>query len=507
MTHASGPRTVAVVIAVTAAAALAAFAVARGTWAVGGSDSSCYGLMAKAFASAHLQPASTLADAPWPNAPVTLAPGGFKPGRMPGTASPICAPGLSVLMTPFAAMFGLDAIFWVTPLAAAVLVLAAASLATDLGGGFAGATAAILVATSPIVLFQSVQPMNDIVTAALWLAAFAVLTRPVVCGGLIGLAVLVRPNLAPLAAVVAAGAVVRHGSARSAWSMLLMLAAASLPGVLMVAALNRALYGGVLSTGYAPVTELFSVSHVSMNLSNYGRALFETQHVVPVLAIAAPFLLRGADRLVTIVLLAFAAGVTAVYALYEPFPEWWYLRFLIPALVIALVLASVVAVRVLSRASMSGLIPLAAVFVGWWCVRQAGERQVLLLQQLEGRYRVVAHAVQDRLPENAVLITEWQSGSIRFHAGREVVLWESFDPAWLDRGLAWLRERGYQPYLVFERREEREFRERFQHDSEIGRLDWPPRIDLSRQVRIYDPADRTRFLAGESYVTDNLPMR
>jgi hypothetical protein len=87
------------------------------------------------------------------------------------------------------------------------------------------------------------------------------------------------------------------------------------------------------------------------------------------------------------------------------------------------------------------------------------------------------------------------------------VLWESFDPAWLDRGLAWLRERGYQPYLVFERREEREFRERFQHDSDIGRLDWPPRIDLSRQVRIYDPADRERFLGGESYVTDNLPMR
>ena len=138
---------------------------------------------------------------------------------------------------------------------------------------------------------------------------------------------------------------------------------------------------------------------------------------------------------------------------------------------------------------------------------RSGQRQILQLQQLEGRYRTIARAVHDRLPDNAVLITEWESGSIRFHAGREVVLWESFDPAWLDRGVSWLRARGYQPYLLFERREERAFRERFQATSDTGRLDWPPRLDLDRQVRIYDPADRARFMAGESYVTENLPLR
>ena len=39
----------------------------------------------------------------------------------------------------------------------------------------AGATAAILTATSPIVLYQVVQPMNDVLAAALWLAAMALL--------------------------------------------------------------------------------------------------------------------------------------------------------------------------------------------------------------------------------------------------------------------------------------------------------------------------------------------
>ena len=33
--------------------------------------------------------------------------------------------------------------------------------------------AAVLVAASPIVLFQVVQPMNDIATTALWMAVLA----------------------------------------------------------------------------------------------------------------------------------------------------------------------------------------------------------------------------------------------------------------------------------------------------------------------------------------------
>ncbi|HUQ88624.1 MAG TPA: hypothetical protein VM096_13770, partial [Vicinamibacterales bacterium] len=159
----------------TIAFALATFGIVRGTWAAGGSDSSCYALMAKAFAGGSVQPRSVLADAPWPDVPLTLAPGGFIPSPLhPDAAAPICAPGMSVLMAPLAAVFGQDAIFWLTPIAAFVLVLAAFAIARQFAGVMAGATAAILTATSPIVLYQAVQPMNDILTAALWLSALAV---------------------------------------------------------------------------------------------------------------------------------------------------------------------------------------------------------------------------------------------------------------------------------------------------------------------------------------------
>ncbi|MBY0496785.1 MAG: glycosyltransferase family 39 protein [Cyanobacteria bacterium] len=492
-------------VACVAAIGLATFGITRGTWSVGGSDSSCYGLMAKAMAGGELQPHSHLADAPWPDVPLTLAPGGFIPSPIrAGAPAPICAPGMAVLMAPLAAVFGHDAIFWLTPIAAFLLVIAAFAIARQLAGGMAGATAAILTASSPIVLYQAVQPMNDILTAALWMLALAVGGSHLVCGVLIGLAILVRPNLAPLALVLAAIPFIQeHTRERQIRGVLAMIAGA-LPGVLMLMWLNQALYGSVIGSGYGDASNLFSTSHINTNVTNYSRAIFQTQHVVPLFALLAPFVFDGIKRKGSLLLLGFAAAVFAIYALYSPFPEWWYLRFLIPAIVVLLGLASAAGVQLLSKAGMGGLIPIVAVVLGLIGTRAAGERQAFELQRMEGRYRDTAMLVRDRLPANAVVITVWESGSIRFHAGREVVLWESLDPAWLDRAITWLRSKGKQPYLLFERREENDFRARFRGQSDAGALDWPPRFDVGRQIRIYDPADRARYLAGEAYPTENI---
>lgn len=512
-------------IAALAAIALATFGMLRGTWAVGGSDSSCYALMAQAMASGDLQPSSALAvEAPWPDALRTLAPGGFIPSPVrPDAASPICAPGMSVLMAPLAAVFGRDAIFWLVPLSGAALACSAFLIARRLAGGMAGAMAAILTATSPIVLYQVVQPMNDVLAAALWMLAIAVqIGKPwasahraaadtkgrsphLIAGLIIGLAILVRPNLAPLALVVASIPFVmpQPQPARAiAWMI-----AAALPGVAALLWLNRALYGGMVASGYGDASSLFSVSNIDSNLTNFARSLFETQHLVPAVAVFAPLVLRDDKRRLSIVLLAVAVVVTAIYVLYQPYPEWWYLRFLMPALVALLILASAVAVEAATRARIGGVVPIVVVVLAILGAREAGNRQAFELQRMEGRYRDAASVVADRLPPNAVLITVWQSGGIRFHADREAVMWDSLDPAWLDRAVTWLTARGRQPFFLFERSEEPDFRARFRGYSEFAALDWPPRIDLNRQVRIYDPADRARYLAGENYPTENQPRR
>lgn len=492
-------------VAISVAFGLAAVGVVRGTWAVGGSDSSCYAVMAQSLANGDVQPASVLAvDAPWPSAPLTFAPGGFIPSPVRAdAAAPICAPGMSLLMAPLAALFGRDAIFWLTPLAAAALVLCAFAIGRQLAGGIAGVTAAILTATSPIVLYQTVQPMNDILTAALWLGAIALSRRSTIAGVLIGIAILVRPNLAPLAAVLALIPFIQYGITRQTGLALARMIAGSLPGAIALLWLNHALYGSAFGSGYGAASDLFSAAHINDNLANYSRALFETQHIVPALALLAPLAFEGIKRKGAVLLLGFAAVETAIYLLYTPFPEWWYLRFLMPAIVVSLVLASAATVQVLSRNRMGGLIPIVAVILGIIGTRAAIDRQAFELQRMEGRYRETAELVRDRLPANAVLITVWESGSIRFHAGREIVMWDSLDPAWLDRALTWLKSKGQQPYVLLERREEPDFRARFREQSEIGKLDWPPRFDLNRQVRIFDPDDRARYLGGEAYPTEN----
>jgi hypothetical protein len=498
-----------VVVAATAAIALAAFGIVRGTWAVGGSDSSCYALTALAMAEGRLQPVSPFAaEAPWPNAPLTLAPGGFIPSPVRAdAASPICAPGMAVLMAPMAMLFGRDAIFWLVPLSSVVLVMACFFIAREIGGATAGVVAAVLIASSPIVLYQVVQPMNDVLTAALWMAAFALaMHRQHFASGLLaGVAILVRPNLAPLMLALAASPLVLQHA--RAWRATSVTVAAAVPGGLAMLALNNALYGGAFASGYGDASRLFSASNIDDNLVNFGGALLETQYLVPMIGLAAPTLFTQAARRLSVWLITAALTVIAIYAFYQPYPEWWYIRFLMPAIALLLALTGAVMVHAASRARMGGLVPITAVVLAILGIRTAADRQAFDLQALEGRYRTTAQIVSERLPSNAALITVWQSGSVRFHADREAVMWDSMDPGWLDRAVAWLSSRGRPPYLLLERREEGEFRSRFRGHSEYGALDWPPRLDINRQVRIYDPADRARYLAGEAYATDNVRPR
>lgn len=480
-------------VALAAALALAASAIVRGTFAVGGSDSSCYALMADAFALGHVQPTFPLAQqVPWPDAARTFAPGGFIPSpSRPAAASPICAPGFALLMTPFA-WVARDGIFLVTPIAAGVLVWSVFLVGRYLAGPLAGAFASVLIATSPIVLFQAMQPMNDIATTALWMAVLAAATleetrRSWLMGALLGAAILVRPNLAPLAVI----AVALAPNAR--------LAAAAAPGVLIAAALNWTLYGHPARLGYGSTQDLFGLQHVTANVNHYGRAWLETQTPFALLALAAPFVLPRRHRRFVYAGLAMATATIALYLLYQPFPEWWYLRFLLPAVAIATTIAAAVTVVLLQRPV---IIAAAAIALAVFGVRTAVARQAFELERLESRFRQTGQYVRVKLPPDAIFFSVFDSGSIRFHGEREAVLWDALDPAWLDRAIEWSRTQRREPFFVLERFEEPMFRERFTSASSFGALDWPPRAEINRHVRIYAPADREAYLSGRPVATD-----
>lgn len=500
-------RRVAAAIAIVAALGLTVFSIARGTWAVGGSDSSCYALMAAALARGEVQPALPLAArAPWPDATRSFAPGGFIPSPVrAAAASPICAPGFSLLMVPFRWLAGVDGIFLLTPLAAGVLVWWTFVAARHIAGDAAGALAATIVATTPIVLFQTVQPMNDIATAALWIGVVAAAARPVTgrwwwMGALTGVALLVRPNLAPVALIAGAWVIVQSRS----FAAVLRFLAATAPGVVVMAAFNWILYGSPFRLGYGSAADLFSASYVTTNLEHYGRAAFETLTVLPLFAVAAPFLVPRQKRPLVWLAFGVAIATVSVYLLYRPFSEWWYLRFLLPAVVAVIVLSSA-AIAVLVRRPL--VMAATALVLGGLGIQTAIERQATDLQRLEGRFRHSGLAVRDRLPSNALLFTVWQSGTIKYHAQRETVLWDSLGPASLETAMVWVREQGYEPFLLLERWEEPAFRERFGDRTPLGMLDWPPRVEVDRQVRIYAPADRAAYLAGHPVPTEHIVSR
>ena len=295
------------------------------------------------------------------------------------------------------------------------------------------------------------------------------------------------------------------------------LAAAPIAGIVLW--LNAELYGSPFRTGYGQLGHLFSVSVIPLNAARYFQWLVETHTPFPLLAFAAPFVVAREKRMYAVLAIGLALATCAVYLLYTPFNDWTYLRFLLPAIALMLVLAAAVFVQLVkyvvsgfswtARSFSRSAVPAAmAAAIAVFCVRTAADRLAFNLQFLEQRYRSAGIIVRDRLPENAVVLSVWDSGAVRFHGRKEALAWAGLDPAWLDRSLSWLDAHGYAPYILVESWEEPAFRDRFGSNSDVGKLDWPPKYEIERVVRIFDPKDRARYVGGENVSTEYLwPLR
>ncbi|HEY6360721.1 MAG TPA: glycosyltransferase family 39 protein [Vicinamibacterales bacterium] len=489
-------------------AGVVAAGVRWGTFVAGGSDSFCYAHQAERWASGRLQVVEPLAlEAPWPEAPLSFAPAGHVPSPTQlGALAPICPAGLSLAMAPFRWLGGRDAIFLVVPLFGALLV-GATFIAGARFGARVGLAAAAIVACSPVFLYQLMQPMSDVPAAALWVLAVASATGtatrgPLVAGVAAGAAILTRPNLLPLGVPIALFLLFRPERAwRDRLSAALACTGGASVGCVAVALIQNAFYGSPFSSGYGSLEVLFRAEHVGPNASHYLSWMSEAHTPVWLVALAAPLVLPGA--LSALYAAMFVVNL-ACYLPYVTFAEWAYVRFLLPTipLVLVLMVATIDAAcrRLLPRAAAPVLavvtLVLAVVFL-----RAASEHRAFRLHVLEARYARAGAFVGERLPANALVITRWQSGSVRYYSGRRTLVWDGLDPAWLDRAIVFARERGLVPFLLFERWEEPLFRQRFA-GSPLAALDWPPAVEIAGQVRIYRPEDRDRYARGLPVTTE-----
>jgi hypothetical protein len=496
-------------VAVTAlVAATCAVGVRWGTFVAGGSDSFCYVHQAQRWASGQIQAPQPLAlEAPWPDAPLTLTPAGHIPSpTVPGAIVPICAAGLSMAMALFVAIGGIDAAFLVVPLFGALLVGATYAVGSRFGPRI-GLAAAFVTAASPAVLYQLVQPMSDVPAAALWMTAVAAATgtkpgRARWSGVAAGAAIVVRPNLVFLAVPVAA--FLLCGPERPAGRRVreaAVFSLAVLAGCAVVALVQQTFYGSALRSGYGPLTTLFDAGNVVPNGMRYAAWLTETQTPAWLLAAAAPVLLPGAlSRLFASLVLVNAA----CYLPYVVFDDWSYVRFFLPTLplLLTLMFASLDATcRRVTPWTARPVVAVAAALLVVSGVREADARQAFRLHALEAKYPRAGLFVARRFPQNTFVITSWQSGSVRFYSGRPTLVWDVLDPAWLDRAVAFLRERGFEPVLLSESWEEPLFRRRFRTNA-VGALDWPPAAEIATGVRIYRFDDREKYRAGVQAPTE-----
>ena len=485
-----------------------------GAFVAGGSDSYCYLNQAELMARGTVRDYEPLAeDLSWPGNFWSFVPAGHMPFGQPVPALvPICPAGYPLLMAAARVTAGRSAMFAITPLMAGLAVYLMFLLGRRLAGPAAGLLGAALSAASPTFLMQSFQPMNDVTAAALWAAALIAAvaasrgTLPAAAGAglLTAAALVVRPNLLPLAAMTGIGVMLlpRDRAISSRIAAGAAFAAGAAAGPLIVLAVQNAMYGSPFRSGYGDLDKMFSAAHVRPNLERYLQWSIESHTILIVSALAAPFALRRSDSSRTAWwLLAFAVATLACYLPYVVFDAWWYTRFLLPALLPWLVLTAAVLVTAIEALPSAAKFPsfmLAAATAVTLFLHTASTHDAFRIRDLEWRFRSVGEFVAS-MPADAAFITLHHSGSIRFYASRSTVGWADVDKGRLDDAVAFLRRHGRKPYLLFERWEEPQFRERFGGER-LGSLDWPATAEVDG-VRIYDPDDYDRHRRGETVKT------
>ena len=446
--------------------------ITHNSWTAGGADSYAYVTQADLLLRGSLTvPIPLVTRAPWPDALTTFTPFGYRALPHEPAIAPATGLGLPLLMAAFKAAFGHAAGFLVVPATGALLVWTTFLVGSRVLSPTAGLAAAWLTAMSPTFLMMFKSQMSDVPAAAFWtLATYAALGRTpraaVAAGAASALAILIRPNLVPIAAVLFVWLAFDRRE-RRAWVPAIAFVLAMLPGPLIVAALNARLYGSPLSSGYGDIGQLFSLNYVPVTLTRYATWFAETQTPLAfagiILLVLAPRPLwpTPALRANAWLLAAVAASTWILYSVYQPFGAWWFLRFLLPSWP-ALSIGTVALLVWVSRFRVGARTRAVAVIaLGLYGLAIARQRDVFPVEEGERRYATIATFVQRLTDPQAMVLASIHTGPTRYYAGRASMRFDLLDPAWLDRTADWLTQQGRHPYVLVEDWEMPMFTSRF----------------------------------------------
>ncbi|HUF47710.1 MAG TPA: hypothetical protein VMM93_07825 [Vicinamibacterales bacterium] len=477
-----------------------------GSFVAGGADSYGYLSEARLWLDGQLRVRQDVMQAaPFPAAQAIFTPLGYEGSRDPFHIVPVHAPGLPLLMAAGVLVVGWCGAFWVVPLMGGLLIVATYAMGARLGRPVVGLAAAVLVAASPAVLFMLVNPMSDLPAAAALATAIAcVLGRgraSALSAGLwVGLAILIRPNLVPVAVPFGLFTLRRDLSARprrlvtgtTPW----LFAGASV-GIGIVAAVNAHLYGSPFTSGYHDLD--YDIAHVWPNVGRYLGWLLDTQGPLVFVGLAALALptralwITGAAREAVWFFVVFVAAVVVPFLFFSINEAWWYLRYLLPMWPV-MMLATAAALGALFGRGLPGRVVAVGLLVWavWFGSSAAVERGVFGIRALEQKYIDAADLVAGHTDGRAAILAVQHSGSVRHYAGLMTLRWDMFERGTLDAALDWLAATGRRPWLLVEPWEAELFRRRYGATDAAGQLDWAPRVTLEAvtTIHLYDLADR-----------------
>jgi hypothetical protein len=506
-------RSVVVLVAAVGGMAAAIFA----TGSASGADASGYLSEAAHWASGQIFHRDALADVV--GDPGLTSPLGWRPSPIPGLQSPTYPPGLPLLMAVPHALGGTAAAALVVTVSAAVAVWATGWLAIALAGGVAGIVAATAIAVCPVFLFQSMQPMSDVPVTAMWMLTWMLLVTPrwpstlatedaedteniahVGAAGIVcAIAVLIRPNLAPLAAVPLW---------LIGWNLrraIVFSAPVAMAGFALMW-LQWQWYGSPLRSGYGTAGELFALANVGANASRYFTWAFATSPALLLAPIGVVFAWRHAA---TKPLLVFAVLVESAYLVYAVFDEWSYLRFLLPSLAVAAVFLGVAVATAVRRlpAPVRAAVVLAVVLaLTAHGVSQARALDTFRLADQQRRVSQVSAYLSSALPTNAVIVAGEQSGALRYGTGRSILRWDAASPEALVSALEALAATGRPVVIALDAWEREPFRAKFIAVPSVS-LEWPPAFEAgtSHRTQVWRLSDRAAFQRGDRVETERMP--
>jgi hypothetical protein len=461
-------------LALLALAGYAVFLAGSITIAAGGSDSSGYLNSARLLASGRLQGEQRVPEEFGPLDRLDLVwftPLGFFPHPNNPHLPPTYPPGLPLHFALAAILTGWTVGPWLvltgSALAAVCLCYCVArELGLDRWLAAAGAGA---LATCPVFLFTSIQPLSDTVATTWGLAAvFAALRArrsipwAAGCGLAFAMAVLVRPtNVLLLPALV-----VLIGLQ---WRKLAWLCGAGLPAAVWLGYYNHVLYGGMLNSGYGQWQLAFSLGYFWATALHFGRWLLL---LLPGVLLFTPIAAVFRREILTRQLLALGlwfGTITGLYACYEVSHEvWWCLRFILPAIP-ALIFAGLLGIAACARslpaerrARFHQIV--AAVIIGWAVFASwhwTGRLGVLLVKQYENAYTDAALSSRGILPANALVVASQTSGAVYYYTQNPILRFDQVEATEFTR-LAKLAQTAGRPIyaLIFNVEEQSALQER-----------------------------------------------